>query len=337
MNSQPIFWCIAALLLAALLTEAVIRYAQARRMLDLPGQRRAHSVPTPRGGGMAIVVAVLVCAGPLLPPWAGAGLLPALGLAAVALVGWWDDHASLEPLPRILVHLLAGLLLALALPLPALALPWQIALGAVVLLSTVWSINLHNFMDGINGFLSLQAVWIFGAVAGLGALGLAHGLGSLPLLLAAASLGFLPFNFPRARTFLGDAGSGALGFLIAAVLWAAALADARWFAVGLLLGSSFFIDAGATLFYRFVQGRRWYSAHREHLYQWLVRRGWSHARIVSHYMAWNLLLIAPLALFAGLSRGLAPGFAAVALAYAGGLLLRHRARLAILAGARRRA
>lgn len=330
----------AALLVSSASTVLALRYARRRRLLDQPGQRRAHSMPTPRGGGIAIVVSVLCCVGSVLAPlWAAAVL--GVALVAVAGIGWWDDHASLSPLPRVLVHLVAGLLLAVvALRFtPDWAQGFSAVLAIAIVLSTAWSINLHNFMDGLNGFLTLQAVWIFGMVALLGALGLPHGLGAVPLLLAAACVGFLPFNFPRARIFLGDVGSGALGFLIAAVLWLAALREPRWFSVGLLLLSSFLIDATATLSFRFWRGRRWYSAHREHLYQWLVRRGWSHARIVTCYMAWNLLLIAPLAVFAGLvddRHAMAPVIAVV-VAYAAGLLIWRRSRRAILREARRHA
>ncbi|WP_313916097.1 glycosyltransferase family 4 protein [Tahibacter sp.] len=324
-----------ALLISSSATVLALRYAQRRRLLDGPGRRRAHSVPTPRGGGIAIVVSALCCVGPVLAPvWAAA--LLGLALVAVAGVGWWDDHASLGPLPRVVVHLLAGVALAVVVlriaPLPAWANGLVVVLGLAVVLSTAWSINLHNFMDGINGFLTLQALWIFSMVAVLGELGLPHGLGAIPALLAAACLGFLPFNFPRARIFLGDVGSGALGFLIIAVLWLAAMREPRWFAVGLLLLSSFLIDATATLSFRFWRGRRWYSAHREHLYQWLVRRGWSHSRIVARYMAWNLLLIAPFALFAGLfddENDMAPVIAVVT-AYTAGLLIWRRSRRAIL-------
>jgi UDP-N-acetylmuramyl pentapeptide phosphotransferase/UDP-N-acetylglucosamine-1-phosphate transferase len=339
-DSALVLHAACALLISSAATVLALRYARRRRLLDGPGRRRAHYVPTPRGGGIAIVVSALCCVGPVLAPaWAAA--LLGLALIAVAGVGWWDDHASLSPLPRVVVHLLAGVALAVVVlrlaPVPAWAGGLAVAMLAVaVVLSTAWSINLHNFMDGINGFLTLQAFWIFSMVALLGELGLPHGLGAIPALLAAACVGFLPFNFPRARIFLGDVGSGALGFLIAAVLWLAAMREPRWFAVGLLLLSSFLIDATATLSFRFWRGRRWYSAHREHLYQWLVRRGWSHSRIVIRYMAWNLLLIAPFALFAGLfddENNMAPVIAVVT-AYAAGLLIWRRSRREILREAR---
>src|SRR5690606_17283104 len=105
--------------------------------------------------------------------------------------------------------------------------------------------------------------------------------------------GFLPFNAPRARIFMGDVGSGALGFLIAAMAWIGILGGALRTSTVLLACSAFTTDATCTLLLRMLGGRRWYSAHREHLYQWLVRGGWSHARTVTCYMAWNLLIVLP--------------------------------------------
>lgn len=333
--------CGAALLVAAAATELAIRYALRRQMLDLPGQRRSHRIPTPRGGGIAIVVAVLGCALPLLPlPLASRWLLAA-AVVAVAGIGWWDDHSPLSARARLAVQAPAALGLAWLLWSSAAALnlplPLVIAVAVFVVLSTLWAINLHNFMDGINGLLTLQAAWIFAMLAVLGAIGLPHGLGAAPAVMAAACLGFLPFNFPRARIFLGDVGSGALGLLVAAVLWLALLRDLRWAGIGLLLGSTFFIDATATLLSRFWRGRRWYSAHREHLYQWLVRSGRTHAQVVSYYMAWNLLLVAPLALAAAQKDSVWPGLGAAAAVYAAGVLVWCRARRAVLSGVRHRA
>ncbi|MBL8296790.1 MAG: glycosyltransferase family 4 protein [Rhodanobacteraceae bacterium] len=340
MSTLLVLSLVQALLVTAAATVLAIRYAQRRQLLDQPGQRRSHRVPTPRGGGIAIVLAVFVCAAPLLKlPWIPA-LLLVLTLLLVAAIGWWDDHASLSAWARIAVHVPAAVLLAAAALGTAPALPdlsLAIALGGVIALSTVWSINLHNFMDGINGLLTIQAAFVFTLVWLLGRFGLESALGDVPAVLAAACVGFLPFNFPRARIFLGDVGSGALGLLVAAVFWWAALREPYWIAVGLLLASAFVVDASVTLLQRFWRGRRWYSAHREHLYQWLVRRGGSHARVVSYYMAWNLLVAAPLALLVATSRQVAVAVTAVVLAYAAGILLWCQARRAVLAGVRRHA
>jgi UDP-N-acetylmuramyl pentapeptide phosphotransferase/UDP-N-acetylglucosamine-1-phosphate transferase len=164
--------------------------------------------------------------------------------------------------------------------------------GFAVLL-TVWFINLHNFMDGIDGILAAQAIFVFTSMSIICLrAGAALHAGQLAIF-AAATAGFLPFNFPRARIFMGDVGSGVLGLLIAlAVLWRMAGAQSVLVS-GLVLSSAFVIDATATLVSRVVRGRRWYHAHREHLYQWLVRSGFSHAGVVALYMGWNLVVAAP--------------------------------------------
>ena len=131
----------------------------------------------------------------------------------------------------------------------------------------------------------------------------------------------MPFNFPRARIFMGDVGSGVLGFLIAVAVIGQMLAPRIAFASGLLACSAFVTDATCTLVSRMIRGRRWYSAHREHLYQWLVRCGNSHARVVAYYMGWNLLIVLPV--IGWMNRSIASdasqapaGFGAAALVYA---------------------
>jgi UDP-N-acetylmuramyl pentapeptide phosphotransferase/UDP-N-acetylglucosamine-1-phosphate transferase len=301
-------WLAATSALASTLTWWAVRYAHRRRLLDLPGQRRSHRVPTPRGGGIAIVVAILACgllpamvsgsAGFPVPAW-----LLAAAVAAIALVGWLDDHSGLSARSRFLVHCIAAALVFAAPLLHALFAPQgqgaaaspglAVVAAAIVTLGIVWSVNLHNFMDGIDGLLTMQALFVFCALA---ALLIGYGdvaQGRQLLVWAAACAGFLPFNFPRARIFMGDVGSGALGLLVAvALLWQVGTPGIAA-ASGLVLCSAFVTDATCTLLLRMLCGRRWYSAHREHLYQWLVRRGWSHARTVTLYMAWNLLIVLP--------------------------------------------
>ncbi|HEU4665873.1 MAG TPA: glycosyl transferase family 4 [Dokdonella sp.] len=287
---------------SAVLTLSAIRYALRRRLFDLPGQRRSHAHPTPRGGGIAIVAAMI--AGGLVlaaldggAPYVALLLPPAVG---IAWVGWLDDHGGLSALKRLAMHVAAAawvfavpLLLATTPPSGAAGTPgFALIAGAGVTFALVWSINLHNFMDGINGLLALQAMFVLVALAALAAL---HGVqgGALLLVCAAACAGFVPFNFPRARIFMGDVGSGVLGFVVGVgVLWQ--IAHPRIAATsGLVLCSAFVTDASCTLVSRMLGGRRWYSAHREHLYQWLVRAGFSHARVVAIYMGWNLLVALP--------------------------------------------
>jgi len=301
-------WMSASFVLSCVLTALAIRYARRNNVLDLPGQRRSHSVPTPRGGGIGIVVCVLLSL--MLLPWISAGaewpLRLIVAVALIAAIGWIDDHRPLPAWLRFLVQLIAVLVWLLPLwaavffapadPARQLGTSLTIDLGVVLLLLlvTLWSINLHNFMDGIDGLLGWQAVFVLSALTLLAwrETGSSH-----PPLLgiwAAAVAGFLPFNFPRARVFMGDVGSGVLGLLIAvAAIWLNAL-PATAQASALIAVSAFATDATCTLLSRMLSGRRWYSAHREHLYQWMARSGMSHARVVAWYMAWNLLIVAPL-------------------------------------------
>ena len=297
-----------------------IIYATRRRLMDLPGRRRSHATPTPRGGGIGIIVGVFFS----LIGFAGwshtlgativAGLLAAIAL--VALVGWIDDHRGLGAMPRIAAHAFATLL---ALGVPAMiglaylpsheVLPYALAC-AVVFIAIVWSINLHNFMDGIDGLLALQALFVFAAIGAL-FFHIEHRTeAACTALLVAAVAGFVPFNFPRARIFMGDVGSGVLGLLIAlVVLWQMSLPSIA-LASGIVLGSAFVIDATCTLLSRMLRGRRWYSAHREHLYQWLGRCGHSHTQVVALYMGWNLLIVLPVVCWMNrMPAAVAPGVA----------------------------
>lgn len=289
-------WFVLLTVLSAVLTRLALGYARSRRLLDQPGQRRSHVVPTPRGGGIAIVATVVVSV-PFLA-WKATSLawIVVLALLAVAGIGWLDDHRPQPVIRRLLIHTLAALALALALPAPGMlspALAWLFIAVCVVFL--VACINAWNFMDGSHGLLASQCLWL-GVVLGVWAL-LSHASVSswtgLAWVSAAACLGFLPFNFPRAAIFLGDVGSGALGLLGGLLLWMAWVTEPAQGWALVLLPSALLVDASLTLASRIVSGRRWYTAHREHLYQWLIRSGRSHAQVAMLYMAWNLGVVVP--------------------------------------------
>lgn len=281
---------------SALLVRLGLAYARRRKLIDQPGQRRSHAVPTPRGGGIGLVVAGLLATVALAgwpPTWREAGVLAAI--LAVAVVGWIDDHRDLPATWRFAVHCLAGGL-AVAVWLQPAVPPTLVATTAWALAATAWlvgSVNLHNFMDGIDGLLAWQALFVLLVLAALQAVAEEATAARALLLWAAAVAGFLPFNFPRARIFMGDVGSGALGLVIGIGVLACAQRGWAAAAAALVACSAFVVDAGCTLLSRMLQGRRWYSAHREHLYQWLVRRGLPHARVVGLYMGWNLLVVLP--------------------------------------------
>ncbi|RDZ28458.1 lipopolysaccharide biosynthesis protein [Lysobacter silvisoli] len=279
-------WLAIHLLIGAVGTWLARRYALRQALFDQPGERRAHTVATPRGGGIAIVLALLVAVLTLavrLP--AQAPLLAAfgLGLVLVAGVGLIDDHRPLPASLRLAVHAVAAAVFGYAVW-HVLGQPWLAlaAFAAALVLTNVW-----NFMDGINGLAASQA-----AVAAL-ALGWLAGAPGwwLGLALAAACLGFLPFNYPRARIFMGDVGSGALGYALAglAVLAAAQLGPGRS-AVVLMPLSAFLVDAGLTLARRMLRRERWWTAHDQHAYQGWARRV-GHTKVTLIYAIHSCLAV----------------------------------------------
>lgn len=288
-----------AFLIALGVVRAAIAYAHRRGMFDQPGQRRSHTIPTPRGGGIGIVVAVLltmpICLLQPASPWPFHVVITLLAATTmVALIGWWDDHTSLPVLPRFGVQILAVVLLSLTLvsgPYGWLWLPLWVLGGT-------WSVNLHNFMDGIDGLLAQQGMFVACGLALLAWCVDQPVLAGTSACVAAACLGFWYYNRSPARIFMGDVGSGVIGFLLfvlTAMLW-----HQHWPLVwpSLILSSAFVTDASLTLLARMLSGRRWYTAHREHLYQWIVRRGYRHAASAAWYLGWNLLIAAPLAAWA---------------------------------------
>lgn len=288
----PVLWApLVALLLSGGLTFLLSRHTSRWRVLDRPNERSLHTSPTPRTGGLAIVAAILC--GSLLAVFAvdsaGAPLAwLAAGVAGVAAISFMDDRAGVSPWLRLVIHFSAAAVLLLAGYMPkVIDLPGQpqvglvpgLALG-VSMLFTVWMINLYNFMDGMDGFAGGMAVVGFGSLALLGVVSGQPLYAMLNMVIAAAALGFLLFNFPPARIFMGDVGSSTLGFLAAAMgLWGIT-AEVLSFAAFLLLFSPFILDATATLMRRAVRGERVWEAHKTHYYQRLVELGWGHRKTV---------------------------------------------------------
>jgi UDP-N-acetylmuramyl pentapeptide phosphotransferase/UDP-N-acetylglucosamine-1-phosphate transferase len=205
----------------------------------------------------------------------------------VALVSFMDDRAGVRVAYRFAAHAIAaallmkaGLALASA-PLPGVSWPWAAWVAAgISVLFVVWTINLYNFMDGMDGFAGGMAVIGFGTFAALGWLSGHTGFVAVSLITASASAGFLLFNFPPARIFMGDVGSSSLGLLTAALsLWGAR--DGVFpFWIALLVFSPFIVDATVTLVRRLLTGERVWQAHRTHCYQRLVGMGWGHRKTV---------------------------------------------------------
>ena len=285
--------------------EWVRRLALRRGVLDVPVERSSHQVPTPRGGGIVIVVATLLA--PLCVGGLGTGRVPApvaawlAGGTAVALAGWVDDLRSLSSRTRLVVQLSAALvLLAVAGCWSQLDLPLagRVPLGwAGCVLALLWIVgmtNAYNFMDGIDGIAAGQAVIAGIAWAMIGRQAGDAGIAAIGAAIALSTAGFLMHNRPPARIFMGDVGSGFLGFTVAALplLLAADGADAdrdRLPVVAAALVWPFLFDATFTFIRRLVRGENILEAHRSHLYQRLVITGASHAQVSALYAGWALL------------------------------------------------
>lgn len=269
-------------------------------IVDRPNARSSHSQPTVRGGGVAILLAVVLASAMAANGQGKVAVLTTM-LAAACILGvlsFADDLQSLRPSVRFGAHALAALAVLFALGWPALGVGLTanhlITLPSILsaLVAFLWIAgytNAFNFMDGINGIAASQA-----ALTGLGTAAIyrvSTGSGDgwpavLALAISGAALGFLPYNFPRARMFMGDVGSAPLGFLLASLtLWTAQKAGWELLLPLALLHANFVLDTGLTLGRRILRGERWYEAHRDHFYQRLIRAGKSHTFVTGWEMA----------------------------------------------------
>ncbi|MCO6055383.1 glycosyltransferase family 4 protein [Pseudomonas sp. MOB-449] len=291
------------------LTGALRRYALARSLMDIPNGRSSHSVPTPRGGGVAIVLSFLAA----LPLLASVGVLAwsvmwaLLGAGAwIAVVGFLDDHGHIAARWRLLAHFIgAGWALGWLGGLPPLVIfGFDLELGwlgyALAAFYLVWLLNLYNFMDGIDGIASVEAICVCLGGALLYLL-LGEGVAALaPLSLAVAVAGFLFWNFPPARIFMGDAGSGFLGIALGVLSLQAAWVAPQLLWSWLILLGVFVVDATWTLFRRLLRGDKVYEAHRSHAYQYASRQFGKHLPVTLAVAVLNLFWLLPIALWVGL-------------------------------------
>jgi UDP-N-acetylmuramyl pentapeptide phosphotransferase/UDP-N-acetylglucosamine-1-phosphate transferase len=289
---------VVAFLISVLLTGYFSRPENKLCLLDKPNARSLHTRPVPVMGGIAILAGLTLSA--IFTYWyyAPAPYFLWIGFSGllIAIVSFMDDCYHISALYRLLVHFIAAILFLwqgefwlthLALPNVTWELPpfLQISLS---FLFVVWMLNLYNFMDGMDGFAGGMAIFGFGTFAVLG--GLADHLLFLTmnLIIASAVGGFLIFNFPPAKIFMGDMGASSLGFLAAAFSLWGNREDIFPLWVALLLFSPFIVDATITLFRRTLRGEKIWLAHKSHYYQRLVQLGWGHKRTV----LWEYALMA---------------------------------------------
>jgi Fuc2NAc and GlcNAc transferase len=291
------------------LTMVLRRYALAKSIIDIPNERSSHSLPTPRGGGLAIVICFLAALVMLL----GANtfsiqLLAGFFIAGTitALLGFLDDHGHIPARWRLLGHFFSAVALLWGLDgLPVLTIfglhmPPSWIGSALACIYLVWLLNLYNFMDGIDGIASIEAItvclggalvaWLSGHPGGV----------ILPVFLSVAVIGFLFWNFPPAKIFMGDAGSGFLGLMIGGLsIYSAWLAPQLFWCWLILLGI-FVVDATVTLLHRLVRREKVYEAHRSHAYQYAARQFHSHKIVSLSVLVINVFWLLPLAVLTAL-------------------------------------
>lgn len=256
-------------------TRACCRPGSWLHFLDMPNERSLHATPTPRTGGVGVMVGVLA-AGAWLAVLGSPGRpegLALLGAGLLAGLGLVDDRRSLSARFRLLAQVaVAGLFLATAGFEP----PWWA--WPLLGLGLVWMSNLYNFMDGADGLAGGMALFGFAFLAAAAWLAGETGLATLAAGVAAAAAGFLYFNLHPARIFMGDVGSVPLGFLAGSLGltgWSRG-AWPLWFP--LLVFAPFILDASVTLVKRALRGEKVWQAHRSHYYQRLVRLGLGHRK-----------------------------------------------------------
>lgn len=320
-----IFYCLlGAVFFASLsMTYVLRRYALANSLIDVPNARSSHTLPTPRGGGVAIVVSFLLGLPVLhclqlvdlstLIAFIGAGAL-------ISILGFTDDHGHIAARWRLTGHFLAagwiffwlGAGIKLSILGFVIDLKWFTPVLFVVFI--VWMLNLYNFMDGIDGLASLEAISVCLSACLVYWLGGNRELIWPLLLLVGAVTGFLCWNFPPARIFMGDAGSGFLGVTLAGATIIATAKKPEFLWCWLILLGIFIVDATWTLLRRLLRGDKIYEAHRTHAYQYASRQYRSHKSVVYAVLAINILWLTPLAILVAV--GWFSGIIALVVAYA---------------------
>jgi Fuc2NAc and GlcNAc transferase len=311
-------------------------FLRKKEILDHPNHRSSHDIPTPRGGGIGIFLGFWISAFLFyyLVWWNHSFdgysfsdfikgkneffhfILLAVASGILFLAGLWDDFSSTRRRIRLSIQIIVALLLIIDqkdsihlaidswlfnLHSDFLIYKFQFVIygitGCVLILGIVWTINLYNFMDGINGIAGLQSIFLSLAFSYFIYYSNSYSsfLG-LPLLiiLSFSTFGFLIWNFPKALVFLGDGGSNFLGFMIVAIGLHSVLEGYLSFWSGLVLSSLFWMDASATILLRWLRKENIAEAHRSHLYQILSQRWKSHTKVSLLYTLINLFILFPL-------------------------------------------
>lgn len=304
MSLSLLILVIIAALASGLLTYLIKNYALAKSLMDIPNERSSHTIPIPRGGGVAFVIVFLFLL-PFLYWWQ---LIPEFVLwglwgagVIIAIIGFLDDHGHIAARWRLLAHFIAAIwllywfsgfpnLIILGINLPS------VITSILAVFYLVWLLNLYNFMDGIDGIASVEAICVCLSGALLYYVAGYSLISYTALILAAVVAGFLYWNFPPAKIFMGDAGSGFLGIILGGLSIQAAWISSQLFWAWLILLGVFIVDATWTLVHRLLCKEKVYEAHRSHTYQFAARYFGNHLTVTLAVLLINVIWLLPIAL-----------------------------------------
>lgn len=278
-------------------------YALKKNIIDNPNERSSHSIPTPRGGGVAVVVSYIL--GVMLLIYLDylsqhVGLTLIVSGFIIALLGFFDDHGHINSMLRLAIHFMVAIGVVVSLGgFSEVKIFNNFLLGfsanIIAVLFLVWLLNLYNFMDGINGIASVEAITTLMSMAVI------YFIFNIQLnieilwLLSACAFGFLLWNFPKAKIFMGDACSGFLGLTLGILALIALKENLALFCAWIICLGVFIVDATFTLIRRVLAGYKMYDAHRSHSYQILSRKWNSHTPVTLLVAGINILWLLPIA------------------------------------------
>jgi UDP-N-acetylmuramyl pentapeptide phosphotransferase/UDP-N-acetylglucosamine-1-phosphate transferase len=281
-----------------LLTYLIRRIALRKKLVSIPNQRSLHVIPTPVGGGLAIVITwyigitILFFSG-IIERELYFALLTGVILAIVSFI---NDVIDIKPLVRLFFHFITAIIAFILLGglrklvIPGIEFNYNFLIYPLAIIGIVWFINLFNFMDGVDGFASMEAITICLVIFLLSG-------NIINLLLIACISGFLFWNWPKAKIFMGDVGSTQLGFIL--VILGIYFHNTYQFSIlnWIMLSSPFWFDATLTLFRRWRNGENIGEAHRKHAYQRIVQSGFSHLRVNLCLLIINIFVVAMILIY----------------------------------------
>lgn len=304
-------------LVSLLLTVQIRRYTLKYKLLDFPEARSSHTIPTPTGGGLAIVVSFVIGISFMLD-FSSKAYFSLLGAGIIiAGIGIWDDLNHISAKWRLLAHFIAVFWSLFWLGMIPNFQLWHLSINSsfvvtgIAAILLVWLINLFNFMDGIDGIAAAEAVFIACTGGYFSWLNGLEDLTYISLLLAASTIGFLMLNWPPAKIFMGDVGSGFLGIMIGVVIYINILEGSSiW--IWLILFAVFIVDSGVTLIIRIFNREKWYEAHCSHAYQHAAK-AWGHQKVTISIILINVFILFPIAYLAYIKPAWGPALSIITL------------------------